>query len=105
MDSRAAKGIAANITVIAQCTARIAVIDGSENSVRYSDASMETRSNDCERIDKAQSSIAQWLQQPMARGNGMIEALAKAHRALDGDSNDDEHDALVQLVEAVEQGQ
>ena len=88
---RIAKGIADNVKIIAHSAAILPSIN---------DAGMIASLNTT--IEKATSNIAQWLIQPRA---GVCAALAKAHRALDGDSNDDEHDALVQLVEAVEQGQ
>lgn len=92
---RIAKGFAENVKIIAEAAAQIAV---GKTLVTPEPDTTNLKAI----IDKATGNIAQWLIQPRS---GVCAALAKAHRALDGDSNDDEHDALVQLVEAVEQGQ
>ncbi len=54
MDARAAKGIAANLRIIAQATAT-AMVTKEE----------ETKANCKSIIDKAEGVIAEWFQQPM----------------------------------------
>lgn len=60
MDSRAAKGIAANIRAIAEATTQIALIDAGKVS-----GAEVARCEYTQAIEKAEARIAQWLQQPM----------------------------------------
>lgn len=63
MDARAAKGIAACIRKIAEATAQIAMIDsihGDKPNFVYVD-----RVDLVREVEKAEASIASWLQQPM----------------------------------------
>lgn len=64
MDHRAARGIAANISVIAQSTAKIALIeDGHHNPAK---GGAEGQIADLQnKIKRAEAHIADWLQQPM----------------------------------------
>lgn len=65
MDSRAAKGIAANIRKIAESTAMVVLIDARVGTSGDEFQMAEARVEYTQDIEKAEKSIAQWLMQPM----------------------------------------
>ena len=61
MNPKAAKGIAANIRIIAENTAQVALIDDRE----WTQFLGEARVHYIEGIEKAEAAIARWLTEPM----------------------------------------
>ena len=64
MDYRAAKGIAANMSLIAQSAARIALIEGGHHNPARGGASGQIADLQ-NKIKRAEEHIADWFQQPM----------------------------------------
>jgi hypothetical protein len=65
MNYRAARGIAANMSVIAQSTAKIALIEGGHHNPAKGGSAGQIADLQ-NKIKRAEEHIADWLQQPMA---------------------------------------
>jgi len=67
MDARAAKGIAANIRIIAEATTRIVLIDADVGCGPDLHTTCAARVECVREVELAQAKIAEWLQQPITQ--------------------------------------